>query len=101
MDPTPMNQSSSGRSQRGHLRDLAVAAMRARGLEPMFPPAAMAQADALAAAPQTTEEPVRDLRNLLWCSIDNDDSRDLDQLSVAQPLGSGRGESAGDVKVLV
>ena len=29
----------------------------------------------------------RDLRDLPWASIDNDDSRDLDQLSVAQPQG--------------
>jgi exoribonuclease II len=34
-------------------------------------------------------------RGLLWASIDNDDSRDLDQLSVAQPL------SGGMVKILV
>ena len=32
---------------------------------------------------------IRDLRALLWCSIDNDDSRDLDQLSVAQPAAQG------------
>jgi len=35
------------------------------------------------------------LRTLPWASIDNDDSGDLDQLSVAQPLGTGA------VKILV
>jgi exoribonuclease-2 len=34
---------------------------------------------------------VRDLRDLAWCSIDNDDSRDLDQLTVAEGLA---GDSA-------
>jgi exoribonuclease-2 len=76
-------------SHRDQLRAVAVRAMRDRGLDPDFPPDALAQAHALHDAPRTTEEPVRDLRQLLWCSIDNDDSRDLDQLSVAEPLPDG------------
>jgi exoribonuclease-2 len=32
---------------------------------------------------------IRDLRGRLWCSIDNDDSRDLDQLTVAESLPAG------------
>jgi exoribonuclease II len=82
-------------SNRAHLRTIAIRAMRERGLDPEMPQAAAAQAAALAHAPTKTEEPTRDLRPLLWCSIDNDDSRDLDQLSVAEPL------PGGDVKVLV
>src|SRR5437762_13482513 len=76
-------------SNRAHLRAIAFDAMRERGLEPEMPADAIAQANALPAAPTTTEEPVRDLASLLWCSIDNDDSRDLDQLSVAEALASG------------
>ena len=82
-------------SQRAQLRAIAVAAMRARGLEPEFPSDAVAQAAALQAPPRSSEAPTRDLRARLWCSIDNDDSRDLDQLSVAEPLANG------GVKILV
>jgi exoribonuclease-2 len=85
----------SGPSNRQQLRDIAVTAMRERGLDPEFPPDALAQVAAVPGPPRTTEEPVRDLRALLWCSIDNDDSRDLDQLSVAEPRPSG------DVTLLV
>ena len=76
-------------SDRARLRSIAFRAMRERGLEPEFPPAALAEAAALSGAPKTSEEPTRDLRTLLWCSIDNDDSRDLDQLSVAEALPDG------------
>ena len=70
-------------------RDLAVLAreaMRERGLEPDFPPAAIAQTQRL--RPPVIDH-IPDQRHLPWCSIDNDDSRDLDQLTVAQPVDGG------------
>src|ERR1700687_2634731 len=76
-------------SNRAQLRAIAVDAMRARGLDPDFPADAMAEAATLRSAPETADEPVQDLRSRLWCSIDNDDSRDLDQLSVAEALPDG------------
>ena len=82
-------------SNRAHLRAIAVTVMRQRGLDPVMPPEVLAQTAALKGPAQTTEEPVRDLRAMLWCSIDNDDSRDLDQLSVAEALPDG------NVKVMV
>ena len=81
-------------SDRDHLRAIAFAAMRSRGLDPEFPPDAIAQAVA-AKEPPVSEAPARDLRSLLWCSIDNDDSRDLDQLSVAER------QNGGGVRMLV
>jgi len=66
-----------------------------RGLEADFSPAARAETDALSGPAHEDGPGVRDLRSLLWCSIDNDDSRDLDQLSVAEP-GTG-----GAVRILV
>ncbi|MES2990279.1 MAG: RNB domain-containing ribonuclease [Pseudomonadota bacterium] len=71
------------------LLDLAREAMRQRGLQPDFPPAAQHEAAALTDAPPAPDAVVRDLRDLLWCSIDNDDSRDLDQLTVALPERDG------------
>src|SRR5215469_15074740 len=77
------------------LKRIAHDAMVQHGLEPDFPPAVLAQVQTITAAPSATGAGVRDLRSLLWCSIDNDDSRDLDQLSVAQPL------AAGTVRILI
>jgi exoribonuclease-2 len=69
--------------------------MIARGLLPDFSAAVQAETSALAGAASETGPSVRDLRGLPWASIDNDDSRDLDQLTVTEP-GTG-----GAVKVLV
>ena len=82
-------------SDRARLRTIAERAMRERGFEPEFPPDAAAQAEHTTTAATSTEEPTRDLRQLLWCSIDNDESRDLDQLTVAELLTNG------DARVLV
>jgi exoribonuclease-2 len=71
------------------LLNLAREAMRQRGLQPDFPAAAQREAEALRDAPAAPGPAVRDLRDLLWCSIDNDDSRDLDQLTVALPEAGG------------
>jgi exoribonuclease-2 len=68
---------------RQRLRDIARRAMVERGLEPDFSPAARAEAQALTRQADGGDRAIRDTRDLLWCSIDNDDSRDLDQLSVA------------------
>src|SRR5438045_1636531 len=81
-------------SPRRFLQEIAHEAMRDRGFEPDFSPAAMEQVAALEQQipnpkAQTPKPNIRDLRQLLWCSIDNDDSRDLDQLSVAQTTPGG------------
>ena len=66
---------------------LARIAMRERGLEPEFPPEVLEQVARLDGP--LDDASLADLRHLAWCSIDNDDSRDLDQLSVAE--GTSRG----------
>ncbi|TLY76111.1 MAG: RNB domain-containing ribonuclease [Gammaproteobacteria bacterium] len=65
---------------------IARRAMLAQGLEPDFSAAAVEQLRSIGRAAVESGPQIRDLRDLLWCSIDNDDSRDLDQLSVAEPL---------------
>ena len=59
-----------------------------RGLQPEFSRGAIAQAQAIPDPPPVGNG-LRDLTSLLWCSIDNDDSRDLDELSVAERRADG------------
>ncbi len=79
----------------GRLRDIAHDAMLQRGLLPDFSPDVIAELNALTQPAAIAGASVRDLRSLLWSSIDNDDSMDLDQLSVAES------QAGGSVKILV
>jgi VacB/RNase II family 3'-5' exoribonuclease len=85
----------NNQQHRAILQDIAHRVMLERGLLPDFSAAALAELGRIQSAPTINREPARDLRDLLWASIDNDDSRDLDQLTVAEA-------SPGDkVKILV
>jgi len=74
---------------RSILQRIAHRAMLEKGLVPDFPPQALAELDGIHAPATRAEGSTRDLQNLLWCSIDNDDSRDLDQLTVAEAMPGG------------
>ncbi len=75
---------SSDKQHRSQLQRIARRAMIERGLLPDFSPRALAELDKLHDPATQTDGTARDLRPLPWCSIDNDDSRDLDQLTVAE-----------------
>lgn len=75
--------------QRSTLRRIAHRAMIERGLLPDFPSAVLAELDDIRATPAGSSGGPRDMRNLPWASIDNDDSRDLDQLTVAETMPEG------------
>lgn len=81
-------------SDRDTLARIAHRAMIERGLEPDFSPAALKELAAIR-APATSPDRLPDLRDRPWASIDNDDSLDLDQLTVGESLENGR------VKILV
>ena len=72
------------------LRNIARRVMLERGLLPDFSPAALAELARIQSPAQVDGLPARDLTGLLWASIDNDDSLDLDQLTVAERLDAGR-----------
>jgi VacB/RNase II family 3'-5' exoribonuclease len=78
--------SAANQNPRDLLATIARQAMLERGLLPDFSAQAQAQANSLSRA--VTDAGARDLRGADWVSIDNDDSRDLDQLSVAQSIDS-------------
>ena len=78
------------------LDDLARQAMVKNGFAVDFPPEVRAQVDAISKENiQRPFDEVPDLRHLLWSSIDNETSRDLDQVEYAEQLPDG------DVRLLV
>jgi len=83
------------KQHRSILQRIAHQAMVAKGLVPDFPAQALTELAGIHGPATGTDGSTRDLRNLLWCSIDNDDSLDLDQLTVAEALPGGA------VKILV
>ena len=79
------------------LQAVAKTVVQQHGFQPDFSPAVQQQLQQLRANPPAIAAggSVRDLRGQLWSSIDNDTSRDLDQIEVAERL------SNGDMKVLI
>ncbi len=86
---------ATDKQHRAILQRIARRAMLERGLLPDFSVEALAELAGVQAPATMDGEKVRDLRDLLWVSIDNDDSRDLDQLTVAEAMPGDK------IKILV
>jgi exoribonuclease-2 len=80
---------------KGILERIARRVMKERGFLPDFSRAALTELEKIQEVDWGVEAPKKDLRHLLWASIDNDDSLDLDQLTVAEAQPDKR------VKILV
>jgi len=80
---------------RPDLQSIARQVMLDHGFQPDFPPPVQQQLAQLKPTPPTAQDGLRDLRHLLWSSIDNDTSKDLDQIEVAELLPNG------DTKILI
>src|SRR4030042_436421 len=74
------------RQHRSILQKIAHRAMLQRGLLPDFSAEALVELGRIQAPAAINGEQVHDLRGLLWASIDNDDSRHLDQLTVEEAM---------------
>ncbi len=86
---------ATGEQHRAVLQRIARRVMLERGLLPDFPAEALTELGRIQAPATTNGGQVRVLKNLLWASIDNDDSRDLDQLTVAEAMPGDK------IKILV
>src|SRR6185295_2474811 len=80
---------TNSRQHHAALQRIAHRVMLERGLLPDFSLQALAELDGIHGPATRAGKSTRDLRNLIWCSIDNDASRDLDQLTVAAAMPDG------------
>ena len=85
---------ANNQKHRAILKSIARRAMLERDLLPDFSAEALAELERLQVPTFTGKKPaespldIRDMRNLMWASIDNDDSLDIDQLTAAEGLPS-------------
>lgn len=89
---------------RAILQSIAHRVMIERGLLPEFSPRVKVELSTITGPASPDGIGARDLRDLLWCSIDNDDSKDLDQLTVAEAMSQNRTKirvAVADVDALV
>lgn len=82
-------------TQRISLQRIARKAMIERGFNTDFPANVLEELKEIGQSAYYNKNSVNDLRNFLWCSIDNEDTRDIDQLSYAEQLPENR------IKVLI
>ena len=73
-------------NHRAILQRIARRAMLDKGFLIDFTDSSLAAVNGLQESDIKAGGQIRDLRNLCWCSIDNDDSKDLDQLTVVIPV---------------
>lgn len=74
---------------RSDLARIATHVMSERGLQPEFSEAVERQLANITAPGRAQAPDIRNMTDVLWCSIDNDDSRDLDQLTACEVLPTG------------
>jgi exoribonuclease-2 len=86
---------TNDKNHRSILKNIAHRAMLERDLLPDFSDEALAELEQLKPTVTLDGSTVRENQELPWASIDNDDSRDLDQLTVAEAMPEG------DIKILV
>ncbi len=99
------NPKTTDTQNRTTLQNIARRVMLTRGLLPEFSSQAVSELAMIQSpAKVSLASKARDLRDLLWASIDNDDSEDLDQLTFAEAMPEGKTKiyvAVADVDALV